>query len=151
MLAFPTETGNRIGWQQQEEGGDMANTEHFDPSTMPPGNGYTQVVKVGNTVYIAGQVSWAPDGSIVGVGDSEAQVRQIWRNIEAGLKSVGGSLSDLVKTTTFVTSMDVAPAVRKVRDELFQSIKPPTSAMIVISELARPEFVCEIEVIASVG
>ena len=126
----------------------MTERQYITPGTMPPANGYNHVVKAGDTVYIAGQVAWAPDGTIVGVGDAEAQVRQTWRNVEAALQSVGATLANLVKTTTFVTSIEHGAAVRKVRDELFQSISAPTSARIVISELARPEFVCEIEAIA---
>jgi enamine deaminase RidA (YjgF/YER057c/UK114 family) len=118
---------------------------------MPPSRGYTQVVKAGNTVYIAGQVGVAPDGSAVGKGDAEAQVRQIWRNIEAAVKAAGGSgLQNVVKTTTYVTSIEHAGAVRKVRDELFQSSNPPTSTLLVIAALASPDYMVEIEAIAVV-
>jgi enamine deaminase RidA (YjgF/YER057c/UK114 family) len=113
--------------------------------------GYSHVVKAGNTVYIAGQIAAAPDGSLVGKGDAEAQVRQVWRNIEAAVKSVGGSgLANVVKTTTYITSIRHAAAVRKVREELFRSITPPTSTLLVISELAGPDYMVEIEVIAVV-
>jgi enamine deaminase RidA (YjgF/YER057c/UK114 family) len=118
---------------------------------MPPSRGYTQVVKSGNTAYIAGQVSVAPDGTVVGKGDAEAQVRQVWRNIETAIKAAGGAgLQQVVKTTTYITSIDHAGAVRKVRDELFRTINPPTSTLLVISALASPDFVVEIEAIAVV-
>lgn len=129
----------------------MASPQHLNPNTMPPSRGYTQVVKTGSTVYIAGQVSVAPDGNVVGKGDAEAQVRQVWRNIEAAVKAAGGAgLQSIVKTTTYVTSIDHAGAVRKVREELFRSITPPTSTLLVVSALASPDFVVEIEAIASV-
>ena len=69
----------------------MPSKTYLNPDTMSQPRGYTQVVKVGNTAYIAGQVSAAPDGSVVGKGDPEAQARQIWHNLEAAVKSVGGS------------------------------------------------------------
>ena len=128
----------------------MPAKEHLNPGSMSQPRGYSQVVKVGNTVYIAGQVGAAADGALVGKGDAEAQVRQVWRNIEAAVQSVGGTLQDVVKTTTYVTSIDHAGAVRMVRDELFQSSKPPTSTLLVVSELASPDYVVEIEAIAVV-
>ncbi len=128
----------------------MPKPEYSNPDTMSQPSGYTQVVKVDKTVYIAGQVSVAADGSIVGQGDPEAQVRQVWRNVEAAVQSVGGTLQNIVKTTTYVTSIDYAAAVRKVRDELHQGSNPPTSTLLVISALAHPDFMVEIEAIAVV-
>jgi enamine deaminase RidA (YjgF/YER057c/UK114 family) len=125
--------------------------QYLNPDTMSKPRGYTHVVKTGNTVYIAGQVSVGPDGNVVGKGDSEAQVRQIWRNIEAAVKAAGGAgLQNVVKTTTYITSINHAGGVRKVRDELFSTINPPTSTLLVISELASPDFMVEIEAIAVV-
>ena len=125
--------------------------QYLNPDTMSKPRGYTHVVKTGNTVYIAGQVSVGPDGNVLGKGDSEAQVRQIWRNIEAAVKAAGGAgLQNVVKTTTYITSINHAGGVRKVRDELFSTINPPTSTLLVISELASPDFMVEIEAIAVV-
>lgn len=129
----------------------MPSQQHLNPNTMPPPRGYTQVIKAGNTVYIAGQVAVALDGSVVGKGDPEAQARQVWRNIEAAIKAAGGAgLQNLVKTTTYVTSIDYAGGIRKVREELFRSINPPTSTLLVVSALANPDFMLEIEAIAVV-
>ena len=129
----------------------MANAQHLNPSTMAQPTGYHMVVKTGNTVYIAGQIAQAQDGSSVGVGDVEAQVRQIWRNIEAAVKAAGGTgIGDVVKTTTYVTDIQHGAAVRKVRNELFASIPAPTSTLVVVSELANPDWIVEIESIAQV-
>ena len=129
----------------------MPDIQRLNPDTMSRPMGYMHVVKTGNTVYIAGQIATAPDGSVVGKGDAEAQVRQIWSNIEAAVKSVGGSgIANLVKTTTYVTDIAHAGAVRKVREELFSSAQPPTSTLLVISELAGPDYLVEIEAIAVV-
>ncbi len=125
--------------------------QHLNPDTMSRPRGYTQVVKVGNTVYIAGQVGVAQDGSVLGKGDPEAQVRQVWRNLEAAVKSAGGTLQNIVKTTTYVTSIEYAGAVRKVRDELWRSSNPPTSTLLVVAGLASPDYMVEIEAIAVVG
>jgi len=125
--------------------------QYFTPDTMSKPRGYTHAVKTGNTVYIAGQISTGSDGSVVGKGDPEAQVRQIWRNIEAAVQAAGGSgLQNVVKTTTYVTNINHAGAVRKVREELFSTLQPPTSTLLVISELAGPDYLVEIEAIAVV-
>jgi 2-iminobutanoate/2-iminopropanoate deaminase len=55
-----------------------------------------------------------------------------------------------VKTTTYVTNIQHAAAVRKVRDELFQSANPPTSTLLVVAGLANPDYMVEIESIAVV-
>lgn len=128
----------------------MLDQEYINPNTIAKPSGYTHVVKVDKTVYISGQVSLASDGSIVGKGDPEAQVRQIWRNIEAAVQSVGGTLRNVVKTTTYVTSTDHMSAVRKVRDEVHEGLNPPTSTLLVISALAHPDFLVEIEAVAVV-
>ena len=127
----------------------MPSKTHLNPDTMSQPRGYSQVVKVGNTAYIAGQVSLARDGSVVGKGDPEAQARQIWHNLEAAVKSIGGTLNDIVKTTTYVTNINYAAGVRKAREERFPT-NPPTSTLLVVAGLANPDFMIEIEAIAVV-
>ena len=129
----------------------MANSEYMNPGGIadPSPSGFTAVVKAGNTVYIAGMVAQDENGNVVGEGDTEAQTRQIWRNIEVAVKAAGGSLADIVKTTTYVTGIEHGAAVRAVRNELFPS-NPPTSTLLVVSELANPAYVVEIESIAVV-
>lgn len=128
----------------------MPSPQYLNPGGMTKPPGYTHVVRVDHTVYIAGQVSVAPDGRVVGKGDPEAQVRQIWRNLETAVGSVGGALKNIVKTTTYVKDIQYAAAVRRVRDELYSSSSPPTSTLLVISGLANPDYLVEIEAIAVV-
>ena len=130
----------------------MSEVVYMNPGGIadPSPSGFTAVVKAGNTVYIAGMVSQDEGGNVVGAGDAEAQARQIWRNIGVAVVAAGGSLADIVKTTTYVTGIEHAAAVRKVRGELFAE-NPPTSTLLVVSELANPAYVVEIESIAVVG
>ena len=128
----------------------MSNLKHVNPETLSKPRGYTHVIKAKDTVYIAGQVGVAQDGTLVGGADPEAQVRQIWRNLEAAVNSVGGTLRDIVKTTTYITSIEYAAAVRKVRDELYQASDLPTSTLVVVTGLASPDYLVEIEAIALV-
>jgi enamine deaminase RidA (YjgF/YER057c/UK114 family) len=128
----------------------MPSQQYINPETMAKPRGYTHVVKAGNTVYIAGQVSVAQDGSVVGKGDPEVQARQIWRNLEAAVQAAGGTLQNIVKTTTYVTNIEYGAAVRTVREALFRTSNPPTSTLLVVSALANPDFMVEIEAIAVV-
>ena len=130
----------------------MSEVVYMNPGGIadPSPSGFTAVVKAGNTVYIAGMVSQDEGGNVVGAGDAEAQTRQIWHNIGVAVAAAGGSLADIVKTTTYVTGIEHAAAVRKVRGELFAE-NPPTSTLLVVSELANPAYVVEIESIAVVG
>lgn len=128
----------------------MPSQQHINPDSLSRSRGYSQLVKIGHTVYIAGQVSAGADGNVVGKGDPEAQVRQVWRNIEAAVKAAGGTLQQVVKTTTYVTNIQYAAAVRKVREEVFQSSNPPTSTLLVVAGLASPDYMVEIEAIAVV-
>ena len=127
----------------------MPHQEYFSPESLPPTRGYSQVVKVGNTVYIAGQVGIKIDGNVVRKGDAAAQARQIWQNLEAAVKSAGGDLENIVKTTTYVTDITHSAAARQVRAELFPT-NPPTSTLLVVSQLASPDYLMEIEAIAVV-
>ena len=126
--------------------------EYMNPAGIadPSPSGFTAVVKAGNTVYIAGMVSQDENGNVVGTGDAEAQTRQIWHNIGVAVAAAGGSLADIVKTTTYVTDIAHAPAVRAVRGALFPH-NPPTSTLLVVSELANPAYLVEIEAIAVLG
>ena len=65
--------------------------EFINPPELasPPANLYNHVVKVGNTVYIAGQVPRGLDGRAVHVGDAAAQIRQVWANLETAVKAAG--------------------------------------------------------------
>lgn len=108
--------------------------------------------KSGDLVFIAGQVATAPDGSIVGVGDFAAQMRQVFANLGTALEAAGASFADVAKFTTFVTrDMDI-PEFMKTREEIFREIYPsgkyPPNTLLVISRLVKRELLIEIEAIA---
>jgi len=107
------------------------------------------VVKVGPWIQIAGQTASDSDGNVVGVGDPAAQVEQVFKNLEIAMQSVGGTLADIVKTTVYVVGPENMDTIRAARAGRFGD-KPPTSTLVVISGLARPEFMLEIEAIAYV-
>jgi enamine deaminase RidA (YjgF/YER057c/UK114 family) len=138
-LVFP------ISAQAQKEG----NT-HINPPGLATPTGYTHVVVAADrrTVYVAGQVALDSTGKLVGAGDFRAQAEQVFANLRRALASVGASFADVVKTTTFITDAKQVPALREVRTRHLDPKYPPASTLLVVSALARPELLIEIEAIA---
>ncbi|MCS7207425.1 MAG: RidA family protein [Dehalococcoidia bacterium] len=124
----------------------------INPPTVhtPIGRGYSHAVKVGNTVYIAGQVALDAQGTLVGKGDIRAQTDQVFRNLQAVLQACGGSLRDLVKINVYLVRAEDIPAFREVRSR-YLAQEPPASTLAVICQLASPDFLVEVEGIAVVG
>ena len=123
---------------------------HINPEGLAKPTGYTHLVIApdGRTVYIAGQIALDSMGLVVGAGDFTAQAEQVFRNLQLALESVGGSMADLVKTTTFVTDIKNVAALREVRTRYLARSQPPASTLVAVSSLARPEFLIEIEGVA---
>ena len=126
--------------------------EYINPAGVAPSPGdlYNHVVKVGNTVYIAGQVPRGIDGRALHAGDPIAQMRIVWSNLEKAVTAAGGSLKDIVKTTTYVVGAENVNKTRPVRLELLPSEGRPTSTTVVVAALADPDFLVEVEAIAVV-
>jgi len=127
--------------------------EYINPPELAPSpmNIYNHVVKVGNTVYIAGQVPRGLDGKAAHVGDSVAQIRMVWANLEIAVKAAGGTLADIVKTTTYVVGADTGAKIRPARLEILPAEGRPTSTTVVVAGLADPGFLVEVEAIAVIG
>lgn len=113
------------------------------PSTIGP---YSQGVKVGNLVFISGQIPIDPiTGNIVEGGIKE-QTRRVIENIKAILESIGGNLSNVVKTTVFMVDLSEFSAMNEVYKEYF-SEKPPARSTVQVAALPRNVKI-EIEAIA---
>ena len=127
--------------------------EFIDPPELgtPPNNIYHHVVKVGNTVYIAGQLSRDVNGQAIHVGDAEAQTIQAWANLGAAVKAAGGTLADIVKTNTYVVGRENMAGVRAGRAKAQPPEDRPTSTTVIVAGLADPELVVEVEAIAVIG
>jgi enamine deaminase RidA (YjgF/YER057c/UK114 family) len=128
-------------------------TRFLNPRGLVTPTGYTHVVVApdGRTVYIAGQVAFDSAGRVVGEGDFAAQAEQVFRNLERALQSVGGSMADLVKTTTFITDTRHVPTLRDVRARYLSKTQPPANTLVAVSSLARAELLIEIEGVALLG
>jgi 2-iminobutanoate/2-iminopropanoate deaminase len=114
------------------------------------GVGYSHVARVGDTIYIAGQIALNRSGNLVGRDNVEAQTQQVFENLQAILKELGGSLHDIVKMTTYLTDRNQLEAFRRVRNRFFSDPFPPNT-LLFISGLAQPEYLVEIEAVAALN
>jgi enamine deaminase RidA (YjgF/YER057c/UK114 family) len=115
--------------------------------SVHPTVGYSHAAKAGNTLYVAGQVAQDVAGKVVGKGDFETQVRQVYTNLTNILEESGGNLQNIVKMTTFLTHYNYIETYRSVRNEYFPEPCPPNT-LLIIESLALPDYMVEIEAIA---
>jgi enamine deaminase RidA (YjgF/YER057c/UK114 family) len=125
--------------------------ERIQPDGLSKPPTYSQVVKAGNTIYIAGQVAQDEHGQLVGAGDFVAQANQVFENLEKALAAAGAGFGDLVKTTIYVTDPRYREALRDVRSKYLGSAPLPASTLVVVAGLAQPEYLLEIEAVAVIG
>ncbi len=112
---------------------------------------YSQAVKVGDTIYLSGQVSHDEKGDIVGLGDMEAQMRQCYANVQKVLAQYGATMENVVDEVLFVTDMETAfAAAVKRRKEIFSGAAVVASTIVQIERLASPEMMIEIKCVAKV-
>ncbi|HVX57481.1 MAG TPA: RidA family protein [Candidatus Saccharimonadales bacterium] len=114
---------------------------------------YSHVVTVSGTgklVFIAGQLARDIDGNCVGVGNMRAQMEQTFANLTRCLEAADATWADVVKTNTYVTNYDEYAKCADVRARYF-GIATPTSTTVVVSRLAGPDFMIEIEAVAAVN
>lgn len=114
-----------------------------------PGGHYSHaIVASGRTLYVAGQVPLDEDGQLVGQGDIETQTRQVLTNLERVITSSGGRLADVVKSTVYLTKWEYRAPVGAIRREFFPD-PPPVNTLLVVTSLADPEFLVEIDAIVA--
>jgi 2-iminobutanoate/2-iminopropanoate deaminase len=108
---------------------------------------YSYGVRHGTLLWISGQVALR-DGKVVGEGDIELQARTVFENLARVVEAAGGSLDDIVETTTYMTDRAYSPVINAVRNEFLTGPVKPTSTLLVVNGLARPEFLVEISAVA---
>ncbi len=113
--------------------------------------GYSQAVKVGDTIYLSGQVSHDDQGNVLGEGDMEVQMRAAYANVEKVLAQYGASMENVVDEILFVTDMDAAFGARvKMKEEVFSGSPVLASTIVQIQRLAFPQLMIEIRCVARI-
>ena len=119
-----------------------------DPDPYEPFR-LAQAYRVGDLIFVSGQTAIALDGTIVGVGDFDAQAAQTFKNLAAVLEAGGSDLSRVVKVTIFLKDMGNFGKIVDLRERHFTA-PYPADTIVEITSLALPELEIEIEAIAMV-
>jgi 2-iminobutanoate/2-iminopropanoate deaminase len=106
---------------------------------------YNQAIRVGDLVFVAGQIGLRPGEATLGA-DIAAQTEQVMRNLGAILGEAGSSLANLVKTTVFLVDFDDFAAMNEVYARHVGD-RPPARATVQVSKLPSGALV-EIEAVA---
>jgi 2-iminobutanoate/2-iminopropanoate deaminase len=99
------------------------------PSAPPAAGPYSPAVRAGDWIVLAGQVGLDPSGGGIVAGGVEAQARQALANIAAVLRDCGVALSDVAKTTVFVTDIGQFGVVNAAYAEAFGDHRPARSTV----------------------
>jgi reactive intermediate/imine deaminase len=89
---------------------------------------YSQAVKVGNTVYLSGQIGFEPSTMILAEG-IENQTRLVFKNLSAVANASGGSLDNIVKLNIYLTDMNNFPIINQIMAEFFKEPYPARAAV----------------------
>lgn len=90
---------------------------------------YSQGVRVGDTVYLSGQIPLVPETMTLVLGDMETQIRQVFHNLSAVAAAAGGGLADVVKLNVFLTDLADFPLVNQVMADFFDEPYPARAAV----------------------
>jgi reactive intermediate/imine deaminase len=105
---------------------------HTDKAPQAIGT-YSQAVKVGDVVYLSGQIPLVPETMDVVEGDFSVQVRQVFDNLTAVAEAAGGQLQDVAKLNIFLTDLSYFATVNEIMAEYFTQPYPARAAIGVAS------------------
>lgn len=136
-------------------GGEMPDPlrAEFLNSGRPTGiEGFSQVVRMGHTVYVSGQVALDGEGRLVGPGDLRAQTAQALENLSHSLRIAGATPADVAKITVYVVNLTPADwaAVREVGTRFFPQRNPPAGVVVGVASLPRDGLLIAVDAIAIV-
>ncbi len=121
-------------------------------SVREPMGHFSQAIEIdakGKLVFISGMTARRPDGSIAGIGDIEAQTRQVCENIKSAVEAAGGTLEDVCRVDVYVRNIEDFDKIHKVRREYFKA-PAPASTMVEVTKMVSHEYLIEINAIALV-
>jgi len=120
-----------------------------DVAEPPPGR-WSNALRIGDTLFISGTVSRAPDGVAIQGKNEYEQGKIIFGKIRHLVEAAGGAMSDVVKVTIYVVDIKQNTEVWRARQEFFTG-DFPCSTLVEVRSLATPEILVEIEAIACIG
>jgi 2-iminobutanoate/2-iminopropanoate deaminase len=114
------------------------------PAAIGP---YSQAVRVGDFLFVSGQIALDPATGMVVERDVSAQAERVMRNIKAIVEAAGSSMSNVAKCTIYLRSMEDFGKVNEVYAGFFQAA-PPARATVAVSGLPK-DVLIEVDAIAS--
>jgi enamine deaminase RidA (YjgF/YER057c/UK114 family) len=130
----------------------MAKTT-LNPEGLPLPRGSYNLVNIaqpGRMVFIAGQTASDHEGKVVGAGDAKEQTRFILGKIKRAVEAAGGTMNDIVAMSIFTTDVKNHRDINETRREVLGG-NFPTSTMVQVVALARPELLLEINATAVIS
>ena len=118
-----------------------------------PSGHFSQAIAIdakGKLVFISGMTARRADGTIAGIGDIEAQTRQVCENVKAAVEAAGGTMDDICRVDVYVRNMEHFDKVHNVRREYFKA-PPPASTMVEVTKMTSPDYLIEINAIAVIN
>ncbi len=119
----------------------MAKRQITSDKISRPSGHFSQATVIeakGRLVFISGMTAKKADGSMAGVGDIEAQTRQVCENLKAAIEAAGGTMDDICRVDVYIRNMEHFPQIHKVRREYFGA-PAPASTMIEVNKMTSPE------------
>jgi len=135
----------------------MTEINIYNPTELgAPLGQYTHVtrVKANEFLFIAGMLAGDSQGNIIGEGDFEAQTAQVFKNIEAALRSAGASWQNVVQFTTYLVHSQDIPKFMDYRlrefPKMFPNGKYPPNTLLMVDRLVKEPFLVEVQTIAAI-
>lgn len=126
--------------------------EAIHPTDIHSTSGYSHAVRMGDLIFVSGQVALDESGAIVGAGDPRAQVEQVFRNIKVVVEAAGSSLNRIGKLNILATTPETISVYREIRNRIWEPLGYlPASTFAIVAGLVSPDFLIEIEAIAYAG
>ncbi len=118
-----------------------------DKAPQPVGP-YSQAVKVGNFLFLSGQIPYTSEGKLA-VDTIQEQTRQVLENLKAVLEAADADMNNVVKVTVYLEDMNDFGEMNKIYAEYFKE-KPPARAAVEVARLPKDAKI-EIELIAYIS
>ena len=113
----------------------------------PDPNIFSNCLKIGDQLFLSGMTAGDNKGGVLGDGSAEDQSRQCLNKIKTLVEEAGGTLSDVVKLTVYLTDINNRIDFGKVRKEYFSGVMP-CSTLIEVSRFVQPDLIVEVDAIA---
>lgn len=118
----------------------------FSVPAHPAGYSHAVSLPAGRLVWTSGQIGVDAGGNVP--AGWEAQTRLVFQNLGRALRAVGAGWPEVVKLTIFVAAEPELETIRAVRDEFVDTARPPTSSLLRVAGLVRPDLLLEVETVA---